>query len=366
MTFCYFTGTNRTADNPIINTMIKSARAVGVTEEFHVFSPQPVDDSTYTTYHPIWSSQPWRSHMAKLDFLRQLANTDYDYCVWLDSDNYFTRHPGDLSNLIRDNKCWVSMEGEITGPNVRHKDWWSMKFAGNEIIDKMRALGCGDRIWNTNGGMWIVRRDAITEFADKCEQVFQALKPDHQTVTDEPPLAIACMTMTPDAELNTIEHYGDTWAIDWAGRIFKNRLPDGQPWLYEVWLTGEQHTINPAIVHAMGSKGAMRRAAGGRGPVPTRTVAVSDAMSAEPVGKMLSKIFAECGVNRPECSTCQDWVAQMDRWGVEGCQKNRRQILHRLAEASDTASWLDMIRVAAKGYISTAALLDEAIKRASA
>lgn len=90
---------------------------------------------------------------------------------------------------------------------------------------------------------------------------------------------------------------------------------------------------------------------------------VKPKMLGEPVGTMLSFILKECGIKEPACGSCREWLARMDMWGVAGCQEHRAEITKRLDDSSKSASWLDWAKVAAKGYLSSGALLDEAIRR---
>lgn len=94
-------------------------------------------------------------------------------------------------------------------------------------------------------------------------------------------------------------------------------------------------------------------------------VQCADRDRGEPVGSVLSGILEACGVSREVCAACRDWVSKMNRWGLAGCRDHRAEILARLDEAAAGASWLDWGKVAACGYVSTAALLDEAIQRVS-
>lgn len=84
----------------------------------------------------------------------------------------------------------------------------------------------------------------------------------------------------------------------------------------------------------------------------------------EPVGSILSDILFECGITRKACLPCQDWIAKMNRWGIEGCEHHRAEILERLNEAAGEATWAEWGTVAWGGYGSTNAILNEAIKRA--
>lgn len=234
-------------------TMIASARRVGVSEDFHVFANREVQGAvTHSS-----GSLDVKYHIFKWRLLRDhLARLNYDYFVWLDSDNYFTRHPGDLSNLIRGNALWCQMESEVTSPLVRRHDWWGAKIP--QLIALFREFGVtSEKIWNTNGGMWIIRRDAISEF---CQRAFafhaECIQRGLHDTHDETPLALLGHLMVDDPNLNTPDATREIVASDWTG-VYADRLPDGKAWLCEDYMTGERRMVNPAIVHAMRSKRAM-------------------------------------------------------------------------------------------------------------
>ncbi len=88
-------------------------------------------------------------------------------------------------------------------------------------------------------------------------------------------------------------------------------------------------------------------------------------ISLEPVGDRLSEILSECGIGDPNCGECKKWIAQMNAWGISGCEQNSASIITRLNSEAKKASWISWAKVAAKGYTSSLALLNEAIKRAS-
>lgn len=84
----------------------------------------------------------------------------------------------------------------------------------------------------------------------------------------------------------------------------------------------------------------------------------------EPVGTRLHEIIAECGIIPSESCQCRSWQIKMNGWGIRGCKEHRPEILEHLRHASESAGWLDMLRVAARGYLSHASILDAAITRA--
>ncbi|HEY4259410.1 MAG TPA: hypothetical protein VGM98_04595 [Schlesneria sp.] len=95
------------------------------------------------------------------------------------------------------------------------------------------------------------------------------------------------------------------------------------------------------------------------------TIPATPPLAVEPVGTKLSEILAECGIGKPGCGACRQWVANMDAWGIAGCRENRESIIKRLDSEAKKASWIQWAKVATKGYLSSSALLDEAIKRAT-
>lgn len=382
--FAYVTGTNRHNEKPMIETMIKSARAVGVTENFFLFGPMPVEGAIHKPF-----AGDWKMHMAKIDFLLDLVEEPYDYFVWLDTDNYFVRHPGDFSDLLRDEPCWVSMESDLTSPDAKFKEWYGLflkpeqtKPQPNDILSPTAP-----ELWqmfgakicrNTNGGMFIVRREAIREFHGKCWGVFNKLHAlGFGTVPDEPPLAIVGASLVSHPELNTPEHHSHLWACDWhhahdhvkRNHYTKTHLPDGTPWLYKDWLTQtDQGQINPAIVHLMRGKELMNNGHPfhWQAPPPMGLPAPVQVMSKEPVGTKLHEILAECGVKPPGGCKCREMAGKMDTWGIDGCQQHRTEILTHLRQAAKDASWGDWAKVAGRGYLTQDALLNEAIKRSRA
>lgn len=343
--FCYFTATNRHEDVSIIQTMVNSARKVGVAEDFHVFAPTPIAECVF---HPTPPNYGWRDHLAKLDFARKLVDSHYDFVVWLDSDNYFVRDPDDLSPFIRQNPLWVMMESDMTiTPKTKEDGWYHRKHEEIDALYRQEGL-THSKSWNSNGGMWMIRRENINEIADRVESIYgkwrQGPWPE---VNDEGILACLGASLVDDPELNDFERCKNFWACDWVG-IWNSRLPDGNDWEYTDWMHGTKQRINPAIVHVMRGKHLMQNAASNSG---------------EPVGTKLHELLAECGVESdPNCS-CKAFAGMMDQWGVQGCQQHRKEILTHLVEASD-GKWLSMMKVAARGFFSCGQLLDEAIKRA--
>ena len=350
--FVYYTGTNRGAnDNRMIASMLKTMRLAGVSEDLHVFSTEPIEGAIN---HQISASLPWNNHLAKADFARELTDLDIDFVVWLDTDNFFVRHPGDLSRFIRDNPLWYGFEADMTLSQKTKEDGWYYK-KHEEVVDLFRKEGVtSEKVWSGNGGLYMLRRDSINQIADEMHDIHNRWRQGPWPASnDEVILACLAAKYVKDPERNTPDQFiGDFWACDWAN-VFRDQLPRGEGWTYTDWMYGWKRTVNPAIVHCMRSKHLMW----------SGTAAAISPRPKEPVGTKLTEIIKECGITQPEGCSCRRMAAQMDVWGIDGCQANRVAIISHLNQSSSKSSWLDMVKVAARGYLSTGAMLDEAIQR---
>lgn len=253
--FCYYTGSNQISNKPMIESMIYSARKAGVQEDIHVLSPSECKGAI--NHH--WPAQLGWKHMHKLVMLRDhLANLDYEYFIWLDSDTWFLRKP-DISRLIRDEMFWIQGESEATDiSKIRRGDWWGCPVANLDA--EFRRWGVTDkRLWTTNGGMWIVRKEAINEVCAKALEVNEyCIKNIHRDSCDETALAICGHLFVKEPDMNRKELTGDVWFCDWMGR-WTDVEPNTVPVTAEDWLTGEKWgPVQPAIVHAMRAKTWMR------------------------------------------------------------------------------------------------------------
>jgi hypothetical protein len=236
----------------IIETAIRSARQVGVEEEFHVWTQRPVSGAIS---HSVGVFDK-RHYLFKLRFLQEeVRKLDYEYFVWLDADNYFVRNPGDLMNLLRSSPFHVTLESDACCPSNRRNDWWGCPLPVFAAL--MRKQGVkSNSIFNLNAGFWIVHRDVIDTLCKLAFGFWEESCRAGYTFTEEAPLAYAAHMLCGNQYNHTLARTAEYWASDWTG-CYKNRLPDGLPWTFEDYFSGVKLLVNPAIVHAMRSKQAM-------------------------------------------------------------------------------------------------------------
>jgi hypothetical protein len=251
--FCYWSvATGNHAK--MMATLIASARRAGVTEDFHVWSDQNIEGAII---HPAFNID-YERYIFKFEFLKsEVSKLDYEYFVFIDADNYFLRKPDDFIRILRNNKWFVQLESEMTNQFVKRDDWWGCPSRLFPVL--LKYLGVkSERVWNTNAGFFIVRKEAIEEFYTKTIEFYTYCRNKLHLLnfTEEPALAFVGHFVD-NPEFNTIGATHATWACDWTG-VFKNRLPDGNSWQFEDYMSGEKrNNINPAIVHAMRSKDVM-------------------------------------------------------------------------------------------------------------
>lgn len=256
MKFCYWSVADSQGGHAAMAaTLVDSARRAGVDEQFHIWTDQKIQDAVY---HPCGTFNK-DHYLFKLAFLRdEVAKLDYDAFVFLDADNFFVRHPGPnmVTDLLRENKWWVQLECQTNTPLATRGDWWGCPL--QFFAPVVRSFGVNSkRIYNCNAGMFIVRREAIDEFVERTLTFYDYCRNELRLVnfTEEAPLAYVGH-LVDNPERNTLAATHQIWASDWTAQ-YNNRLPDGNPWIFEDYLSGEKRSVNPAIVHAMRAKQAL-------------------------------------------------------------------------------------------------------------
>lgn len=246
----------------MMESVIESARMVGVFKDFHVWSDTPVKGATTHPYKKLKK----KHYLFKLDFLRkEVRKLNYDYFIWLDADCWFVRNPGDPLRVMQGSPVHSSLESDACDPASERPDWWGCSLKNYATLMKFKGVR-SKAIYNVNAGFWIVHRDVIDRFCDLAMDFWHFSKAAGYTFTEEPPLAYATHMLCGNPYLHTLRATSDLWVSDWYGR-YNNVFPDGKPWDFIDYFTLKAYEVNPAIVHAMRCKGALVARALGQ-PLP--------------------------------------------------------------------------------------------------
>jgi len=229
--------------------MVASARAVGVQEDFHIWTD--AEEVPGARVHAAGEFDPW-GWLFKLVFLReQAAKLPYDYLVFLDTDHWFVRHPGDIAGRFSDVPMHITLEADLTREEG-FLYWW--EYPTLWFVDSMRKAGVTTPgVYAVNAGMFVVRRDAAEEVYRLADQFWGHCKRRGAIYVDEPLLSYAMHRLCSDVSRHTLEATGDFWATDLDG-LYQNTLPEDRPFDFRGLYRGNSVRVRPAIVHAIRSK----------------------------------------------------------------------------------------------------------------
>jgi hypothetical protein len=249
--FCYWTVAD--ADYALMaQSAVMSARRVGVTEDFHIWTDRRLEGATC---HESGCFDKSYYHF-KLELLPEVVRAlPYTYFVWFDADTYFVRHPGDVCRFLFGSPIHVSLESDLCQPNLTRSDWWGCSV--DNFTSLMRNAGIRSRaIFEMNAGLFIIHRDVVDTLLDLTWSFRDLSRKEGYSFTEEPLLAYAMQMLCANPFRHTLWETASLWASDWTG-CYYNCLPNGAAWTFVDYFTDAPFELNPAIVHAMRSKAAL-------------------------------------------------------------------------------------------------------------
>lgn len=238
----------------MMQSLMHSIKSVGIEHDLLTFSDEPLDgvmSAEMDSKIDMDFTQYW-----KFKYLGRLLELDYDLFVFIDSDHYFVRRPPrDFSEVI-DSDPWHSfLESPINDASTRREDWWGV--ANDKMVELYRGFGVQQRVvYNSNGGFWMCRRDFLSHAASVGLLFRDYQKGLGLNLPEEVGIAIMSHMFSRDYTNRLHSKNLDLWASEWTGAL-KDRMPDGEPWDFQEYMTHARSRLNPAIVHAMRSKKAL-------------------------------------------------------------------------------------------------------------
>jgi hypothetical protein len=252
--FCYWTISWGDYDY-ISQSMINSAREVGVNEDFYAFTEKPVKNCYNKSLNKNIKLDSLQ--FFKFEYLKhEIQKLDYDYFIFIDADHYFVRNPEiNPLDIIKDSPWHSFLESPINSEKTKRPDWWQVP---NVIMSSfMKKNGAMSKeIRNSNGGFWICKKEFIEQASTLAYEFHNKLKKYNFIVPEEVSIAYLSHLMSPNIEDRFLENYTNYWASDWTDN-FKDTIPENREWEYVSYMTLEKIKVKPAIVHAMRSKQAL-------------------------------------------------------------------------------------------------------------
>lgn len=237
----------------MLQNMVDSIRRVGIDHDILTFTDEPLhgtiscelDSSIERDFKQYW----------KFHYLSKVSELDYDLLVFIDSDHYFVRRPPEFSELIGSDPWHSFLESPINSNLTRRGDWWGVP--NNMMVNLYRDFGVTQRtIYSTNGGFWIAKKGFAKHAASVAFLFRDFQKARRLDLPEEVLVAILSHLFSRDYSERFHSRHMATWASEWTG-VFADRLPDGEPWSFQEYMTHAKSFVNPAIVHAMRSKNAL-------------------------------------------------------------------------------------------------------------
>jgi hypothetical protein len=249
--FCYWTISWGDYDY-MAQSLIDSARKVGVQENFYAFTQKPINNCINFRLNPDIEND--QLQFFKFQYLqKEMSKFKYEYFIFIDSDHFFVRKPEITINEIMMGDPWHSfLESPVNSPKTQRADWWGIPNNVFETIMRRNGVTSSE-IRNTNGGFWICHKDFINTAVDLAYNFHNNIKQYGFTVPEEVSIAYLSHLMSPKIENRFVERFAKYWSTDWISN-FANRLPINEHWVNKSYMTYEELNVNPSIVHAMRSK----------------------------------------------------------------------------------------------------------------
>lgn len=233
---------------------MNSIKEVGIEHDLLVFSDEPLADVISCELDKnieLDFKQYWKFH-----YLNKIKSLNYDIFVFIDSDHYFVRKPEkDFCEILGDDVWHSFLESPINSSITKRSDWWGVQ--NPDMVDLYRNFGVNQKvIYSTNGGFWICNKNFASHASHVVFLFNEFQKSKGLNLPEEVAISVLSHMFSKKYENRFHSKYIDTWASEWTG-VLKDKIPDGDPWVFQEYMTNERRTVNPAIVHAMRSKNAL-------------------------------------------------------------------------------------------------------------
>jgi hypothetical protein len=152
--FCFWSVATRNYDD-LMQDCIRSARAAGIWNDFHVFAARAIPGAI--TYD-LDSFEEHHGYFPLLYLKEGVAKLNYDYFVWVDADMRFIRKPIMFLSYLRSSPLHVPL--------------WIPEEFGIKIDERseacMRKWGLTGGLYHAEACIWIVAKVAIDRLFQIC------------------------------------------------------------------------------------------------------------------------------------------------------------------------------------------------------
>ncbi len=197
--FCYWTvGLGQDAE-PLARC-VRTARSVGVKEEFHVFTDAPIEGAFCHSAPEVEAPADRRLLVYLLVGGEQLAAK---YLIWIAPTSKFRSNPSDPLKVLEGAPFHMPL-GNIISP-----DRASLEEQRIHEIYKRGGLFNPPR--SVKYGFWCIKRSAITRVCELAGHVIGLAREQNQEISATDALGFACQMLCGNPKLHRVEMHQDVW-----------------------------------------------------------------------------------------------------------------------------------------------------------
>jgi hypothetical protein len=226
---------------------VRTARQAGVFKEFHVLTDRPLEGcECYDAFQFEKTHGLFKLHYLKVG----MGRLNFDYFVWLDADTVFVRNPVDVLAPLGRSPIHVPLELNLSAI-TEDRTWKEVSLF--RLREALRHEGIVNQVYLCGSAFWIVHHDAIEIVYDLALGFWHKAK-DAGTIADvSAALGYAMQILCADPEGHMLTQLPNLWVSDDEG-LFRERLPDGSPWIWRLPLGDQAAEVRPSIIHLPRSK----------------------------------------------------------------------------------------------------------------
>jgi hypothetical protein len=231
----------------LMENCVRSARQAGVFKEFHILCDRPLAGcECYDAYQIDKTGGLFKLHYLKVG----MSRLNFDYFIWLDADTVFVRNPLDPLAALGHAPLHVPLEFDLSVLS-EEREWRGLPLV--KLRESMRAQGIANAVYLSQSAFWIVHHDALDTVYELALGFWHKAKEAGLNAGVDTALGYAMQILCADPEAHRIQTQPELWLSDEEG-LFRERLPDGQPWLWRHPLGKDAFEVRPAIIHVPRSR----------------------------------------------------------------------------------------------------------------
>jgi len=239
--YCYWSVATG-AYGPMMEQCVRSARAAGVFQQFHVLTDRPLEGcECYDAFECDKADGLFKLHYLKVG----MSRLSFDYFIWLDADTVFVKRPIDVLGSLGKSPLHIPLEVNLSALGA-DAVWKGVSIFA--LRDLFREQGVMNQVYLSGSAFWIVHHDAIDLVYDLAFKFWHQAKEAGLLADVSMALSYAAQILCGDPAGHLLRNAPALWAGKDAEN-YHEHVSDGSSWRWRHPLAAEPLEVRPAIVH---------------------------------------------------------------------------------------------------------------------